>query len=164
MVSCWRRGCWLCVWCLTASNCYASSWLAPLFPPPSDCAFNDQLLTFRLMVVVLNCFQLGGALLYLTASSPIILIISRLVSGCGKCISVIFLVGLLDFFIFLYRYLFWFGIQPHTGGTGTYFWPLLEVPTGAVVRPSRDPFWASTPPLLASTAPFWAFKSSEFWL
>jgi hypothetical protein len=67
------------------------------------------------MVVVLNCFQLAGALLYLTASSPIILIISRLVSGCGKCISVIFLVSLLDF---LYRY--------HTGN-GTYFWPLLEV-------------------------------------
>jgi hypothetical protein len=45
------------------------------------------------MVVVLNCFQLAGALLYLTASSPLILIISRLVSGCGKCISVVFLVG-----------------------------------------------------------------------
>jgi hypothetical protein len=47
-----------------------------------------------MMVVLLNCFQLVGAFLYLTAPSPLVLLTSRLISGCGKCISVIFLVGL----------------------------------------------------------------------
>ena len=53
----------------------------------------NPILSVRVMVVVLNCFQLAGAFLYLTASSPLVLLTSRLVSGCGKCISVIFLVG-----------------------------------------------------------------------
>jgi len=45
----------------------------------------------RLLVFILNWFQVCGAGLYLISSSPCLLLISRLVSGCGKCIAVIFL-------------------------------------------------------------------------
>ena len=45
----------------------------------------------RLMVLILNCSQVLGSCLYLTASSPVTLLISRLVSGLGKGITIVFL-------------------------------------------------------------------------
>eukprot|EP00092_Neocalanus_flemingeri_P003893 GFUD01004190.1.p1 GENE.GFUD01004190.1~~GFUD01004190.1.p1 ORF type:complete len:678 (-),score=158.14 GFUD01004190.1:36-1901(-) len=45
----------------------------------------------RLLVLILNCAQVLGSCLYLTASSPVILLVSRLVSGLGKGITIVFL-------------------------------------------------------------------------
>jgi len=45
----------------------------------------------KVLVLILNCFQILGSSLYLTASSPIWLIASRLVSGLGKGITIVFL-------------------------------------------------------------------------
>merc|ERR1719508_475365 len=43
------------------------------------------------MVLILNSSQVLGSCLYLTASSPVTLLISRLVSGLGKGITIVFL-------------------------------------------------------------------------
>ena len=45
----------------------------------------------KLIVLILNCCQIAGSCLYLTASSPAWLIVSRLVSGLGKGITIVFL-------------------------------------------------------------------------
>ena len=45
----------------------------------------------KLMVIALNLPQIVGACLYLFANSPLLLLASRLVSGLGKAISVVFL-------------------------------------------------------------------------
>lgn len=45
----------------------------------------------RLIVLILNCSQICGSCLYLSASSPVCLLVSRLVSGLGKGITVVFL-------------------------------------------------------------------------
>jgi len=45
----------------------------------------------KFMVIALNLPQIVGACLYLFANSPILLLASRLVSGLGKAISVVFL-------------------------------------------------------------------------
>merc|ERR1719494_1217289 len=45
----------------------------------------------KLMVIALNLPQIAGACLYLFATSPLLLLASRLVSGFGKAISVVFL-------------------------------------------------------------------------
>jgi len=45
----------------------------------------------KFMVIVLNLPQIVGACLYLFANTPLLLVASRLVSGLGKSISVVFL-------------------------------------------------------------------------
>jgi len=45
----------------------------------------------KLIVLILNCSQILGSCLYLSATSPILLLVSRLVSGLGKGITVVFL-------------------------------------------------------------------------
>lgn len=45
----------------------------------------------KLLVLILNCFQLLGACLYTISPSPTCLLGSRLISGCGKSIAVVFL-------------------------------------------------------------------------
>jgi len=45
----------------------------------------------RLIVLLLNCSQICGSCLYLSASTPACLLVSRLVSGLGKGITVVFL-------------------------------------------------------------------------
>jgi len=45
----------------------------------------------KFMVIALNLPQIAGACLYLFANSPLLLLASRLVSGLGKAISVVFL-------------------------------------------------------------------------
>eukprot|EP00088_Acartia_fossae_P027034 TRINITY_DN2781_c0_g1_i8.p1 TRINITY_DN2781_c0_g1~~TRINITY_DN2781_c0_g1_i8.p1 ORF type:complete len:640 (-),score=65.92 TRINITY_DN2781_c0_g1_i8:188-1945(-) len=48
----------------------------------------------RLLVLGLNIFQVGGGLLYCFSNSPPLLVLARLLSGCGKSISVAFLADL----------------------------------------------------------------------
>jgi len=51
----------------------------------------DIYYNIRLLVLVLNVFQVGGGIMYCLASSPALLFVARLISGCGKSISVAFL-------------------------------------------------------------------------
>jgi len=51
----------------------------------------DQTNNIRLLVIGLNIFQLVGALIYLISTSAYLLALSRMVSGCGNSISVVFL-------------------------------------------------------------------------
>jgi len=48
----------------------------------------------RLLVLVLNLFQIGGGIIYCCARSAVALVLARLLSGCGKSISVAFLADL----------------------------------------------------------------------
>ena len=45
----------------------------------------------KILVLFLNCSQIVGSCLYLTAASPAWLLVSRLVSGLGKGITIVFL-------------------------------------------------------------------------
>ena len=45
----------------------------------------------RALVLILNCPQILGSILYLSSSSPLMLLCSRLVSGLGKGITIVFL-------------------------------------------------------------------------
>jgi len=45
----------------------------------------------KFLVLILNCFQLLGSILYTISPSPTCLLGSRLISGCGKSIAVVFL-------------------------------------------------------------------------
>jgi len=51
----------------------------------------DRKKSVRVTVLVLNLFQIAGSLVYLVACFPWLLLVSRLVSGCGKSAAVAFL-------------------------------------------------------------------------
>jgi len=53
-----------------------------------------KLLRVKSSVFLLNTAQISGALLYLAAVSPVMLVASRLVSGLGKSISILFLANI----------------------------------------------------------------------
>jgi predicted MFS family arabinose efflux permease len=52
---------------------------------------DTTLLRTKFLVLMLNLAQILGSALYLTSSLPIMLVVSRLISGCGKSITIVFL-------------------------------------------------------------------------
>ena len=53
-----------------------------------------KVLRVKSSVFLLNIAQISGALLYLCAVSPLMLVLSRLVSGLGKSIAILFLANI----------------------------------------------------------------------